>query len=69
MCNTCACLLPRLNQLNKILKRDEKPLAATAVVVTFVLGVSALVQVISGPHEPIPAEIYPMTVGAGGGVG
>jgi hypothetical protein len=37
-------------------RRDEKPLAATALVVAFVLGVSALVRVISGAYEPNPAD-------------
>jgi len=42
-------------------RRDEKPLAATAVVVAFVLGVSALVRAISGPHESNPAGNHPST--------
>jgi len=42
-------------------RRDEKPLAATAVVVAFVLGVSALVRAISGPRESNPAGNHPST--------
>jgi hypothetical protein len=40
-------------------RRDEKPLAATAVVVAFVLGVSAVVRVISGAHELTPSGDQP----------
>jgi hypothetical protein len=42
-------------------RRDEKPLAATALVVAFVLGVSALVRVIGGAYEPNPAGHHPGT--------
>ena len=42
-------------------RRDEKPLAATALVVAFVLGVSALVRVINGAYEPNPAGHHPGT--------
>jgi hypothetical protein len=42
-------------------RRDEKPLAATAIVVGFVLGVSVLVRVISGPHEANLASNHPGT--------
>jgi hypothetical protein len=41
--------------------RDEGPLAATAVAVAFVLGVSALVRVISGSQEPNLAGNHPRT--------
>jgi hypothetical protein len=51
-------------------RRDEKPLAATAIVVAFVLGVSALVRVMSGPHEANlsgyqPGNVTPLWVLAG----
>jgi hypothetical protein len=42
-------------------RRDEKPLAATAIVVTFVLGISALVRVISGAQEANVAGNQPGT--------
>lgn len=32
--------------------RDEKPVAATAIVVAVVLGVSALVRLVNGSAEP-----------------
>jgi hypothetical protein len=32
--------------------RDEKPVAATAIVVMVTLGVSALVRLINGSYEP-----------------
>ncbi len=42
-------------------RRDEKPLAPTAIVVAFVLGVSVLVRVISGAYEPNPSGHHPGT--------
>jgi len=42
-------------------RRDEKPLAATAIVVAFVLGVSVLVRVISGAYEANPSGHHPGT--------
>jgi hypothetical protein len=41
--------------------RDDKPVAATAVVVAFVLGVAILVRVIGSTYEPNIEARYPGT--------
>jgi len=41
--------------------RDEKPVAATAVVVAVVLGVAALVRLISSTYEPNIGHRHPAT--------
>jgi hypothetical protein len=41
--------------------RDEKPVAATAIVVVVVLGVSALVRLLNGSYEPTIGPRHPAT--------
>jgi hypothetical protein len=42
--------------------RDERPVAATAIVVAAVLGVSALVRLVNAGHEPSSAHQPPPTL-------